>query len=139
VEVLLSAAEASPRDPLRLARARRAAGRVAAAERRWADAEAALSEAADDFLHHDHATLEALTRIDLAGVRAARGADPSPVAADLDPGLAGVELNAGQLVTLFVFRDACRDRTLTPAHARDLGDRLERQGAARTPWPTALP
>jgi hypothetical protein len=139
---LLAQMERLDLPPVDRARVRRAQGRLAASANRWPDAEAALSLAVQEFAREGRATLEVLTQVELAGVRAAQGADPVPIVDDLDPlhaAVAADEFNIKQMIIFFAFRDACRDHTLTPALARELADRLDVQGAGRPPWTTSLP
>jgi hypothetical protein len=65
------------------ARGRRAAGRMAAAREGWDEAEPALAEALERFEARGDVARATLVRIELAGVRAGRGADPAPLAAGL--------------------------------------------------------
>jgi tetratricopeptide (TPR) repeat protein len=121
------------------ARALWAAGRVAAGKESWNEAEEALAAAAGELRRVGQGCEGALALSALGGVRAAQGGDPSPLAAELFPVVATGQLNAEQVVTLFAFGDACRERTLTPALAQELAARLERQGAGRLPWSPSLP
>jgi tetratricopeptide (TPR) repeat protein len=126
-------------DALDRARAAWATGRVAASGKSWRAAEEALAAAARELCRAGQGFEGALALIALGGARAAQSADPSPLAAELASAVAAGRLNAEQVVTLFAFRDACLERTLTPDLAQELAARLERQGVGRLPWSPSLP